>query len=174
MDLVEYLKLGGKIQFSYKKNVKDWFKEISLTFLDNKPFFSNIDYTKYRKNLSEEESIYLLLSIYKHWDNLAYISKRLEAKNIYIDFEYLSKESSNHIKNEKELVKNEWIIEFSEEKLKSLEKVNYAIKAETDVRELLFGKNISEYFEIIDEYLKKYENLGCDVGSVSFHLKLLG
>ncbi len=169
MELVEFLKLGGSLKLSRKTKMKDWFGEIGLSFFNNEPFFQGFYYTEYRKNLSIEESVYIFLSVYKHWENLAYIVTRLQNKGILTDepetedynFEYPSPKFLKMIKSEKKLTKEDWLKEFSEEKLNSFKKPiikNVNEKLET----LLKGKEYTEYCDILNNYATELYNLGID------------
>jgi hypothetical protein len=167
MELVEFLKLGGSIKLNKKMKMQDWYGEFSLSYFDKEPFFQGFHHHEYRKNISIEESVYVFLSVYKHWENLAYIVTRLQNKSLLTEdpesedfnFEYPSPKFLKLIKSEKKLAKEDWLKEFSEEKLKSLKKpIVKNVNEKLEV--LLKGKKYTEYSDVLNNYLIELINLG--------------
>ncbi len=170
MNLEEYLKMGGSIKLPYKSGMTDWYHDISLSYSDGKPFFQNLNISKYRVNLTEKESVYLFLSIYKHWNNLGYVITRLQEKKIlkpkfYLEEDINLSNPSEEIKklfdDEIEEIKKEWGKEFSTKILKSFLKPSLK-KPLNNLKTELKNNVPSEYYNILTKYMMDMYNLGFD------------
>lgn len=167
MTVEELLKHGATISLSYKKGVKDWYREMKLGFIDNQPFWQGLpNSNEYRKNLNYEESMYLFMSVYKHWENLAYVSERINKDEL--DFEYLSPEDKVLISNEKKLIKKEWEKEFDIDRLNSFKKTT-SPNPTVDILTILDDKDIEKYFDILLNYKNEKENLGNETSIYIHH-----
>lgn len=103
--------------------------DISLHLsIDGKPYFSgNMDNNFYKKDITMDDAVYILLSTYYHWRNVAYIIHRI--KKTHLDFNIDEEDYKNPSKHFLELIKNEtkkakfeWIEKYSEDKILSLKK----------------------------------------------------
>ncbi len=167
MEVVDFIKLGGTVNLNLKENMRDWYSTISLSYHHTGPFFQGFDYEPFRQNLNIEDSIYIFLSVYKNWNNLAYIIQRLTAKGTLptdleragYSFESPSDKFKKIISDEKVLAKEDWHKEFSEEKINSLKKEIISDPSDY-IKEKLKGKSFPEYHDVLSEFKQSIEDKG--------------